>query len=171
MIRRIAMAILDTVKETLGTAVDSVSDLAQAFVEKNRTKAKLNRLRLVMKSESELMNRAYIALGKQYYETHKKGEEMPAENQKQLFSVIEKSKAKIAKARSCYEHIVDSQNEYIYNNIKNEAADFNDEKVVDITVACSNESDYQSLPFEEPASASNESEAQTEGEAPEEELF
>ena len=63
----------DTVKSTVGTAVDTLSTVAQSFVEKNRTKAKLNRLRMVMKNESELMNRAYIALGKEYYEVLKKG--------------------------------------------------------------------------------------------------
>ena len=56
------MTILDSVKGTVNTAVDTISTVAQTIVEKNRTNAKLNRLRLVMKSESELMNRAYIAL-------------------------------------------------------------------------------------------------------------
>ena len=58
------MTILDSVKGTVNTAVDTISSVAQTIVEKNRTNAKLNRLRLVMKSESELMNRAYIALGR-----------------------------------------------------------------------------------------------------------
>ena len=70
--RRIFMMIFDTVKGTVSTAVDTISTVAQSIVEKNRTNAKLNRLRLVMKSESELMNRAYIALGKQFYESQKR---------------------------------------------------------------------------------------------------
>ena len=52
------MDILNTLKGTVGTVVDTVSTVAQNYVERNRTKAKLNRLRMVMKSESELMNRA-----------------------------------------------------------------------------------------------------------------
>ena len=63
-----SQAIIDKVKSTMNTAADTITTVAQNFVEKNRTKAKLNRLRMVMKSESELMNRAYIALGKEYYE-------------------------------------------------------------------------------------------------------
>ena len=66
------MTILDSVKGTVNTAVDTISSVAQTIVEKNRTNAKLNRLRLVMKSESELMNRAYIALGKAMYDSKKK---------------------------------------------------------------------------------------------------
>ena len=139
--------IFDTVKGTVSTAVDTISSVAQSIVEKNRTKAKLNRLRLVMKSESELMNRAYIALGKQLYESQKNGKAVSAENQEKLFEVIEKSKAKISRARECYRKIVDSQNDIFYGN-PDEEKDYSSNEVVDITVACSNESDYKSSPFE-----------------------
>ncbi len=139
--------IFDTVKGTVSTAVDTISSVAQSIVEKNRTNAKLNRLRLVMKSESELMNRAYIALGKQLYESQKNGKAVSAENQEKLFEVIEKSKAKIARARECYRKIVDSQNDIFYGN-PDEEKDYSSNEVVDITVACSNESDYKSSPFE-----------------------
>lgn len=141
------MMIFDTVKGTVSTAVDTISSVAQSIVEKNRTNAKLNRLRLVMKSESELMNRAYIALGKQLYESQKNGKAVSAENQEKLFEVIEKSKAKIARARECYRKIVDSQNDIFYGNPEEEK-DYSTKEVVDITVACSNESEYKSSPFE-----------------------
>lgn len=141
------MMIFDTVKGTVSTAVDTISSVAQSIVEKNRTNAKLNRLRLVMKSESELMNRAYIALGKQLYESQKNGKAVSAENQEKLFEVIEKSKAKIARARECYRKIVDSQNDIFYGNPEEEK-EYSTNEVVDITVACSNESDYKSSPFE-----------------------
>lgn len=141
------MMIFDTVKGTVSTAVDTISSVAQSIVEKNRTNAKLNRLRVVMKSESELMNRAYIALGKQLYESQKNGKAVSAENQEKLFEVIEKSKAKIARARECYRKIVDSQNDIFYGNPEEEK-EYSSNEVVDITVACSNESDYKSSPFE-----------------------
>ena len=141
------MMIFDTVKGTVSTAVDTISSVAQSIVEKNRTNAKLNRLRLVMKSESELMNRAYIALGKQLYESQKNGKAVSAENQEKLFEVIEKSKAKISRARECYRKIVDSQNDIFYGN-PDEEKDYSSNEVVDITVACSNESEYKSSPFE-----------------------
>lgn len=141
------MMIFDTVKGTVSTAVDTISSVAQSIVEKNRTNAKLNRLRLVMKNESELMNRAYIALGKQLYESQKHGKAVSAENQEKLFEVIEKSKAKIARARECYRKIVDSQNDIFYGSPDDEK-EFSSSEVVDITVACSNESDYKSSPFE-----------------------
>ncbi len=141
------MTIFDTVKGTVNTAVDTISSVAQSLVEKNRANAKLNRLRLVMKSESELMNRAYIALGKQYYEKKRKNEPVSAQNEEKLFEVIEKSKAKIAKARECYRNIVDSQNDIYYGFADSKS--FSTDDVVDITVACSNEEEYENSPFEE----------------------
>lgn len=141
------MTIFDTVKGTVNTAVDTISAVAQTIVDKNRTNAKLNRLRLVMKNESELMNRAYIALGKQYYEMQKKGEIVPNENQQKLAEVIDKSKAKIAKARECYRNIVDSRNDVFYGT-PDEEKDYSSTDIVDITVACSNENEYETSPFE-----------------------
>lgn len=144
------MAIMNTIKGTVNTAVDTISTVAQTLVEKNRTNAKLNRLRFIMKNESELMNRAYIALGKQYYENKKGGNSKQAESEEKLFAVIEKSKAKIAKARECYRQIVDSQNDIFYGKAtlcEQEPAKINSEELVDITVACSNENEYDSSPF------------------------
>jgi hypothetical protein len=92
------------------------------------------------------MNRAYIALGKQHYEAAKKGEQLSAEKEQKLFDVIDKSKAKIAKARDCYRNIVDSQNDIFYG--APDVRDYSSKDVVDITVACSNESDYDSSPFD-----------------------
>ena len=147
-----SQAIIDKVKCTMNTAADTITTVAQNFVEKNRTKAKLNRLRMVMNSESELMNRAYIALGKEYYEMLKKGEVSASdEKQKNLLGVIDNSKAKIAKARECYRMVLESQSEFVYaapNAPESKPAEVKQEDVVDITVACSNEDDYDSSPFE-----------------------
>lgn len=143
------MTFFDTVKGTVSTAVDTISNVTQDIVEKNRTNAKLNRLRLIMKSESELMNRAYIALGKASYESAKKGESIPEEQQKKLSEVIEKSKVRLAKARECYREIVDSTNDIFYGVPEPKpAAEYKNEDVVDITVACSNENEYKNSPFE-----------------------
>ena len=139
--------VLDTVMSTVNTAVETLSTVAQNFVEKSRTKAKLNRLRMVMKNESELMNRAYIALGKEYYQILKKGDAEPTEKQEKLLEVIDSCKAKIARARDCYRTIVESQNEYIYATPANNKETVSTTDVIDITVACSNESDYKTSPF------------------------
>lgn len=147
-----SQAIIDKVKSTMNTAADTITTVAQNFVEKNRTKAKLNRLRMVMKSESELMNRAYIALGKEYYEMLKKGDvTADDEKQKNLLGVIDNSKAKIAKARECYRMVLESQSEFVYavpSAPEKKPAEVKQEDVVDITVACSNEDDYDSNPFD-----------------------
>lgn len=135
------MTFFDSVKGTVCTAVDTIANVTQEVVERNRTNAKLNRLRLIMKNESELMNRAYIALGKSYYDANKKGETIPTEQQTKLFEVIENSKNKIAKARECYRKIVDSTND-IYYGTPETPIEYKKEDIVDITVACSNENEY-----------------------------
>lgn len=153
------MTFFDTVKGTVNTAADTISSVTQNIVEKNRTNAKLNRLRLIMKCESELMNRAYIALGKSCYESAKKGESVSEEQQKKLFEVIENSKAKIAKARECYRQIVDSSNDVFYGTPETQPKpEFKNDEVVDITVACSNENEYKSSPF--PAQSEEKAEAE-----------
>ena len=154
------MTILDSVKGTVNTAVDTISTVAQTIVEKNRTNAKLNRLRLVMKSESELMNRAYIALGKVMYDSRKKGTGIDDAECEKLLKVIDSSKAKIAKARECYRQIVDSSNDIFYGN-PDVVPEVKKDDIVDITVACSNENEYKSSPFKEekPAEESAKEEA------------
>lgn len=155
------MTILDSVKGTVNTAVDTISSVAQTIVEKNRTNAKLNRLRLVMKSESELMNRAYIALGKVMYDSRKKGTEINDAECEKLLKVIDTSKAKIAKARECYRKIVNSSNDIFYGNPE-VAPEVKEDDIVDITVACSNEGDYKSSPFKEEKPVEKQPEAVTE---------
>ena len=172
------MAFLDTLKNTVFSACDAVTGMAQSFLDKQRTNAKLNRLRSVMKSESELMNRAYIALGKGYYEQLKKGEKPQTEREEKLVKLIDNCKAKIARARDCYRRIVESQNEMIYSSVgETVEKSFEKDDVVDITVACSNESDYDSSPFNgektEPAAppADNAPAEQADAESPDGELF
>ncbi len=168
------MAFLDTLKGTVNTAFGTITDLAHTFIEKNRTNAKLNRLRSVMKSESELMNRAYIALGKGYYEQLKKGEKPQTEREEKLLQLIDTCKARIARARDCYRKIVESQNEFLFVTSSADADEnsFEQQDVVDITVACSNENEYASSPFAEKAEAAGAIADETpDDEAPVDELF
>ena len=58
--------------ETIGCCV---SDTFQAIIEKNRIKAQINRLRLVMRSETKTIDKAYIELGKEYFKKLKNGEQ------------------------------------------------------------------------------------------------
>lgn len=169
------MSFINTLKCGFSTAVDTIGTVAQTLIEKNRTNAKLNRLRSVMKSESELMNRAYIALGKGYYEQIKKGAKPNSDRDEKLVQLIDNCKAKIAKARECYRKIVESQNESLYNSaVGNTEESFEKEDVVDITVACSNENEYASSPFEKTEEKDVVEEIADEfieGESPVDELF
>lgn len=133
------MNFIENVKGSVSAAVETISDVAQNLVEKNRLNAQLNRLRLVMKNESNLMNRAYIALGKHYYNVEK-GIDKEAVNTEKLFEIIDNSKTCIKKAQSRYNMLLKKQ-----MNEPKEEIDITE--LEDITVACSNEEEYEETPF------------------------
>ncbi len=134
------MTFFESVKSGISCAVDTVSSVTQSLVEKNRQNAQLNRLRAVMRNECEMINRAYISLGKKYYDNKINGKNETCENEEALFKVIENSKAQIKKARERYLKIIESQTIEI-------ARKYDVEDLEDITVACSNEDEYDESPF------------------------
>lgn len=134
------MTFFDSVKNSISSAVDTVSSVTQTIIEKNRQNAQLNRLRNVMRNECEMINRAYITLGKKYYDNKINGRVEACDNEEELFSIIENSKAQIKKARERYLKIIESQNIEITKK-------YNVEDLEDITVACSNEDEYEDSPF------------------------
>lgn len=135
------MAFLDSVKNGFTNAVDTVSEVTQTLIEKNRINAQLNRLRSVMKSECEMINRAYITLGKKYYENKVNSKTDACDNEEELFKVIEDSKENIRKARERYRQLIECQTVEIVKQ-------YDIEDLEDITVACSNEDQYEVSPFE-----------------------
>ncbi|MCR5653845.1 MAG: hypothetical protein K6F88_08625 [Ruminococcus sp.] len=134
------MAILDLVKNGFTTAVDTVSGITQTIIEKNRLNAQLSRLRALMKSECEMINRAYITLGKKYYDNKVDGKTDSCENEEELFEIIENSKEQIKKLRERYVKLIESQTVEITKS-------YDVEDLEDITVACSNEDEYDESPF------------------------
>lgn len=134
------MSIIDNIKDGASAVAGTISNVAQNLIEKNRLNAQLNRLRIVIKREGDLINRAYVSLGKYYYNKEKEIEtnEIDTEN---LIKVIDNSKQCIKKAQAKYSELVENE-----NNNKAEAVD--DSEVEDITVACSNESEYEDIPFD-----------------------
>lgn len=135
------MDFFDIIKKGLSNAFDAVSDTTQAIIEKNRVNSQLSKLRSAMKSECEMINRAYITLGKQYYEGKQKGKATPCENEEELFQIISESKARIKKAKERYRQIIENQTVEIVKKY-----DIGD--LEDITVVCSNEDQYGESPFE-----------------------
>ncbi len=146
----INMAIYDTVRNSITVAVDTVSCVTQTIIEKNRTKAKMNRLRTVMKNEAEMINRAYITLGKKYYENKINNRSDSCKDEEELFKIIENSKEQIRRARERYRRLIESQTVEVIR--KYDAGDLED-----ITVACSNEDEYDESPFVAEESAEQES--------------
>jgi hypothetical protein len=135
------MAILNSLKSGFSCAVETVSDVTHTLIEKNRTNAQLSRLRSIMKSECEMINRAYITLGKQYYENRQKGKNDICENEEELFKIIAESKANLKKVRERYRQVLERQTVEI-------AKKYDIEDLEDITVACSNEDEYDESPFD-----------------------
>ena len=83
------MKLLKKIGQNICSAVDMV-------VEKNRLAAQNNRLKMVIKAENNTITRAYIALGKHYYNTMKDSAEGEAAH---LCHAIEQSRARIERVK------------------------------------------------------------------------
>ena len=80
-----------------------LSDSLDYLIDRNRQKAQLNRIETVIKNETEILNRAYIALGKHYYKTlDGRTEETDIS---QICDTIKNSKLRLKKAKARYEYI------------------------------------------------------------------
>lgn len=160
------MAIFDSLKSGFSCAVETVSDVTHTLIEKNRTNAQLSRLRAIMKSECEMINRAYITLGKKYYENKQNGKSDTCKNEEELFKIIEESKEHIRKIRERYHQVLERQTVEI-------AKKFDVEDLEDITVACSNEDEYEQSPFDSQAEPEEDSAAEqpSDAEAGEADVF
>lgn len=91
------MNIFDTIGAGISQAIDTV-------VEKNRYLAYTNRLKYVIKSETETLNRAYCALGKHFYKDLK-GDPESAEVQR-LCKVIAVAQERLKKAQDRLEYVI-----------------------------------------------------------------
>ena len=86
------MSIADVIGKKIVNAIDSVAEY-------NRTQAELTRLRLIIKSETGRLNRAYITLGKEY--CNKLKENGDAEHL-ELIETINSAEARINEVRERY---------------------------------------------------------------------
>lgn len=87
------MSILNLLGSTITDAVDFL-------VEKNRYQAQLNRLKMIMKAETQKINDTYLEMGKKYYEEIK--DEQDNQPYSEELQKIEKAKARLKKAQECY---------------------------------------------------------------------
>ena len=127
------MNIFSTIGSCLG-------DTVQAIIEKNRIKAQVNRLRLVMRSETKTINKAYIELGKEYYKKLKGGE--------QEASAV-KANERFKRAIARYHELIDTQ---VIAGDRQLDPDEEESEGGDITLCCSydeqNDNAEESAPAE-----------------------
>lgn len=116
--------------ESIGSCLN---DTVQSLVEKNRVKAQINRLRLVMRSEAKTINKAYIQLGKEYYKKIKDGEIKPSDESEEYCTAIVKATDRFKRAVSRYHELIDSQ------VIEQENPEIDEDDGEDITLCCSYE--------------------------------
>ncbi len=89
------MNFLDRVSRTLSESLDFIID-------KNRHKAQLNRINAVIQNETDILNRAYVALGKHYYKTlDGKTEDVDVSP---ICDTIKSAKLRLKKAKARYEY-------------------------------------------------------------------
>lgn len=104
------MAITNDIKTGLKLTADAVTDVTQSVIEKSRLKAKANRIKQVIKSDTQRREQAYMELGKYFYENHK--DLIPSELSQDCI-IIDKTSFRIDKATTRYFEILAE-----YDNIK-----------------------------------------------------
>ena len=93
------MDIKNDIKNSVKFASNAATDAVQALVEKSRLRANANRIRQVIKSDTELRNQAYIELGRFFYENMRDNLD---EEQEALCVVVDKTTKRIEKATKKY---------------------------------------------------------------------
>lgn len=90
------MNIIDKVSAGITASVDMI-------VDKNRELAQLNRLEAIIKNETDVLNHAYIALGKQYFKMLEgEAEEV---DMTQVCDAVKLSEQRLKKAQARYDYI------------------------------------------------------------------
>lgn len=140
--------------DVLGGAVTNAFDFV---IEKNRVQAQVNRIRLVMRNESQLMDKAYRELGKYYY--HELRDTDNAENKK-LCETIDKSKARMLRAQECYHKLMESELESCTGQ-KDDTSLADSAEEGDITLCCAYD-DENDKSGAEPDTEENANQADTE---------
>lgn len=92
--------VIDAIGKGISDAVDYVAD-------KNKTNAQLNRIKTVIKHETETLNKCYATLGKYYYENMR---DIATDENKKACELIESSIKNIDIAKEKYFNIISSQN-------------------------------------------------------------
>lgn len=98
----------DNIKNGARLAADAATDIAQALVEKSRLRANANRIRQVIKADTELKNQAYIELGRYYYENLRDSANDELES---VCVVVDKTTARINKASKKYIELMNQSND------------------------------------------------------------
>ncbi len=106
------MDIKNDIKTGVKLCADAATDVAQALVEKSRLKAKANRIKQVIKADTELRNQAYIELGRYFYEQLRDQADDECEA---LCVVVDKTSLRIDKASRRYVELMSDSKEVRLN--------------------------------------------------------
>ena len=174
------MSIIDNVITGVSNAMDNLSYTAQALVEKNRVHAQKNRIKTVIQCENRVIDKAFIELGKYYMKNLRDPEN---ERNEELCLAIEESLKKIKLSKERYDFLCAYEDTisvcpYCDEDDVPAYRMSDDDDIEDITLACSNEDEYDVKPFDEAAAAraeklksvlKNEQQTEEKAEEPEEE--
>lgn len=107
------MDIKNDIKNGMKLASDVATDAVQALIDKSRMRANANRIRQVIKSDTELRDQAYIELGRYVYENMRDTLESDEEA---LCVVVDKTSKRIEKATNKYIEFVAMANDIKVGN-------------------------------------------------------
>ncbi len=101
------MDLKENIKSGFAVAADTISEIASQIAQKNRLRAQLNRLKQIIKGDSEKRDQAYIELGRYYYENLR---ENSNDDNKELCELIDKVSDRIGRASVKYLELLNENN-------------------------------------------------------------
>lgn len=73
------MSLLDTIKYHAGVAAQTAGNVAQTAMQQGKTLASAGRIKLAIAAEEDKLKKAYVELGRLYYQDHELGAEASPE--------------------------------------------------------------------------------------------
>lgn len=102
------MAFKEDLSEGFELLGNTINDVAEILAEKNKIRAQCSRIKQIIKADTSSRDKAYIELGKYYYQNLREG--APADNEGYC-ATIDKMNARIEKASLKFVELQDLQNE------------------------------------------------------------